>query len=207
MPSRNVLKIDIPESYYHIYARGNSRRDIFLDESDYATFFNLIRRYLSVEESKTLTGELYSNYHDKFQLLCFCLMPNHFHLLVYQKEEGVMTAFMRGVLTSYSRYFNKKYDMSGPLLESRYKASLISNNSYLEHISRYIYLNPKNWQSYSYSSLPYYLGKARADWVEPKKILDLFDSSQDYLTFVKDYDANKEMLQQLKYELANPTTA
>lgn len=114
-----------------------------------------------------------------------------------------MTQVMQSVLSCYTRYFNKKYGMSGPLLESRYKASLISNDSYLQHITRYIHLNPKNWQQYQYSSLPYYLGKNKAEWVKQKKITDLFISSTEYLEFVKDYEDNKKMLDELKYELAN----
>ena len=71
-------------------------------------------------------------------------MPNHIHLLVYQHQPQAMAQFMRSVLTSYSRYFNKRYKRSGSLFESRYKASLISDDAYLEHISRYIHLNPGN---------------------------------------------------------------
>lgn len=206
MPSRNVLKFDIANSFYHVYARGNSRQNIYLDEQDYATFLNLLKRYLSKEQQFDNHGVPYPHLTNKVELLCFCLMPNHFHLLLYQKEEKAMQTLMRGVMTSYSRYFNKKYDRSGGLFESRYKASHIGQDSYLDHISRYIHLNPKEWRTYKYSSLPFYLGQKKAEWLKQERILELFDNREGYATFVADYQDNKRMLDAIKHELANTIT-
>lgn len=114
-----------------------------------------------------------------------------------------MTEFMRSLLTSYSMYFNKRYKRSGPLFESRYKASRISDDAYLQHITRYIHLNPKHWREYEYSSLPYYLQQVTDEWIQPKRIAELFTSPVAYLEFVEDYQQNKEMLDILKHELAN----
>ena len=150
MPSRNVLKIDIADSYYHVYARGASRQEIFLESADYYMFLSLFRRYLSAEDVKDSAGMSYAKLYDDIQLLSYCLMPNHFHLLLYQVNEGAMQRLMRGVMTAYSRYFNKKYDRSRGLFETRYKASRISSDTYLMHITRYIHLNPKEWREYPY---------------------------------------------------------
>ena len=206
MPSRNVFKVDIPESYYHVYARGHSRDKIFDDNSDYAKFLNLLQRYLTKDQQTDRYGINYKCLYDKLELLCFCLMENHFHLLIYQRDEGSMQSLMRGVMTSYSRYFNQKYDKSGSLFESTYKASLISNQSYLEHISRYIHLNRRNWKTTPYSSISYYTGEYEADWVRPDRILSMFSSRDEYLDFVSDYEENQRMLDELKYELANDIT-
>lgn len=203
MPSKNVVKVDISHSYYHVYGRGSSRRDIFLDDQDNQVFLNLFKRYLSHNKTADSNGLNYPNFYGQLELLCYCLMSNHFHLLVYQIDERSMTEVMRSVMTSYTRYFNKKYNFTGALLESRYKASLISNDSYLQHITRYIHLNPKNWQNYPYSSLPYYLGNNHADWVKPGRVIEMFSNPAEYLEFVKDYEDNKKMLDELKYELAN----
>lgn len=203
MPSRNVLKVDIPQSYYHVYARGGSRSEIFLDSEDYATFLNLFKRYLSEEQQHDRVGIPYPHLFQKLELLCFCLMSNHFHLLIYQEGLGAMQQLMRSVMTSYSRYFNKKYDRSGPLLETRYKASRIHDQQYLEHITRYIHLNPRDWRNYHYSSLPLYLGKQTAEWLVPEKILCQFRNARDYLAFLEDYEDNKRMLELVKHELAN----
>lgn len=203
MPSRNVLKLDLAESYYHVYARGNSRQEIFLEDDDYLYFLNLFRRYLSDEEVKNSAGIPYEKLDDRLEALCYCLMPNHFHLLLYQQEEGTMQRLMRGVMTGYSRYFNTKYKRSGSLFESRYKASLISDQKYLEHITRYIHLNPKNWKNYQYSSIGRYLSGQGTDWLKPERILSLFDSPRQYGAFVSDYEEAQRELEIIKHQLAN----
>jgi putative transposase len=203
VPSRNVYKQDVPESYYHVYFRGGNRSRIFRDASDYEKLLQLFARYLSLEEIKNSAGLSFPNYSYKLELVAFCLMPNYVHLLIYQRQQGVMTEFMRSLLTSYSMYFNKKYKRSGPLFESRYKASLITDDSYLEHITRYIHLNPRQWRDYEYSSLPYYLHQVTDEWINPKRIMQLFPGPDEYLKFVEDHEQNKEMLDILKHELAN----
>ncbi len=203
MPSKNILKEDVADSFYHVYFRGGNRSRIFRDEVDFEKMLQLFARYLSLEEAKNSAGLSFPNYYNKLELLAFCLMPNHVHLLVYQHQQGAMTEFMRSLLTSYSMYFNKKYKRSGPLFESRYKASMITDEAYLEHITRYIHLNPRQWRDYEYSSLPYYLHQITDAWIEPKRILDMFSGADDYVRFVEDYEQNKEMLNILKHELAN----
>lgn len=114
-----------------------------------------------------------------------------------------MIELMRSLMTSYSMYFNRKYKRVGPVFQSRYRASRISQNSYLEHISRYIHLNPYDWENYPYSSLRYYLDKARAEWIHPNEIVQIFPSREQYLEFVKDYEGYKEMLDEIHWELAD----
>lgn len=203
MPSKNVQKPDVSDSFYHVYFRGGNRSRIFRETADYEKILQLFSRYLSLEEVKNSVGISFPNFYNRLDLLAFCLMPNHVHLLVYQHQMGAMAEFMRSLLTSYSMYFNKKYKRTGPLFESRYKASLISDQSYLEHITRYIHLNPRDWRYYEYSSLPYYLQQVSDEWINPTVITDMFRDSAEYLLFVQDYEQNKEMMDILKYELAN----
>lgn len=111
-------------------------------------------------------------------------------------------------MTSYSMYFNKKYKRRGRLFESTYKAIPIDTDAYLWHISRYIHLNPQDlgidYSSYPFSSYDYYLGRKQAEWINPKKILDMHaDEHNDYSTFVKDYRPTRAELQQIKHILAN----
>lgn len=203
MPSRNILKDDSPDAYYHVYVRGNSRGKIFIDADDHEMFIRLLKRYLSAEEAHDPYGISYPNFYNKLELIAFCLMPNHFHLFIYQHQHVAMSALMRSVLTSYSRYFNTKYHRSGPLFESRYKASRIFDDSYLQHITRYIHLNPRQWRSHKYSSLQYYLQHTQDTWIRPNRALDLFESAAAYEHFVADYEGHKQMLDILKHELAS----
>lgn len=206
MPSRNTIRLDIPEAYYHVYARGNSRQKLFLDTHDYQYFINLFERYLSKTARQDRTGLIYPHFYGKLELLCYCLMENHFHLLVYQRDEKALTDFMRGLMASYSRYFNKKYSRSGSPYESRFKASHIDNQTYLTHISRYIHLNRKDWRDTRHTSIHSYLDGEEDEWLRPERILELFDSKEEYSQFVSDYEANQHMLDELKYELANNIT-
>jgi putative transposase len=207
MPSRNIVRVDIPESYYHVYFRGGNSTRIFRDATDFEKMLQLFSRYLSLEEIKNSAGVSFPNYSNRLELAAFCLMPTHVHLLVYQRQQGTMTEFMRSLLTSYSMYFNKKYKRSGPLFASRYKASLISDDSYLEHITRYIHLGPSQWREYEYSSLPYYLQQVSDDWINPRRILGHFSDPSEYATFMADREQSKEMMDILKHELADSSKA
>ncbi len=198
-----MLKVDVADSYYHIYARGVGKQNIFLDDSDFKFFISLFKRYLSREDSVNERGAAYAKLYESIELLSYCLMSNHFHLLVYQIEEGTMTRLMRGVMASYSHHFNKKYNRTGPLFESRYKASMISTDTYLLHISRYIHLNPIKWRDYPYSSLSSYLGITSSDWLSVARIIELYNSKSEYLQFLEDYQQVHNDLEIIKHELAN----
>ena len=205
MPRRNVIRSDGQDMFYHVYARGANKRRIFLDEEDFLKFLKLLERYLSPEDARNRYGVPYPNFYNKVDLLAYCLMPNHFHLLVYQRHVHALTSLMQSVMTSYSRYFNLKYKRTGPLFESRFRASVILDETYLEHITRYIHLNPRLWREYEYSSLPYYLQQDTVSWVRPERILSMFATPNDYLHFLEDYQENKKMMDILKKELANET--
>lgn len=203
MPSRNTIRQDIEQSYYHVYARGASKAPIFLDKADYLFFLSLFRRHLSPLSTPRKQGADYPHLHHEVKLLAYCLMKNHFHMYVYQTKAGGLTQLMRSVMTSYSRYFNTRYKRTGSLFESRFKAAVITTDSYNLHISRYIHMNPRYWQRYPYSSLGYYLGSKRADWLETRLISEKFGSPEAYLQFHKDYEYNKSQLDEIKHYLAD----
>ncbi len=115
MPNRNIVKIYSPDSYYHIYNRGVNGRTIFKESGDYAVFLNLLKRSLDDQPAKDKQGREYPWLHRDIELLAFCLMPNHYHLLVYQKDDknAITKLLIRGVCTTYTVYFNKKYRRAG----------------------------------------------------------------------------------------------
>ncbi|MEI7917827.1 MAG: transposase [Candidatus Saccharibacteria bacterium] len=203
MPSRNIKKVQLPESFYHVYARGSNKQKVFIDNSDYAYFIHLINRYLSKHLEISENGEVYPNFIGKVEIVAYCLMKNHFHLLIYQVDTPFMEKFMRSMMTSYGVYFNLKYKRTGPVFESRYKAVLVDNEKYLQHITRYIHLNPRYWEQYKYSSLKYYLHGNEPHWLVNGKILDLFTSRQDYVDFISDYNETNDDSDALKGLLAD----
>lgn len=219
MPSRNLIKISVANGYYHIYNRGVEKRTIFEDEQDYKVFLKNLKESLSpppdpkeMLKSFSLRGTTYKgiprppkNFFKQVELLAYCLMPNHFHLLIKQIEEGSMESFMRSLATRYSMYFNKKNKRVGSLFQGIYKASMIDNDNYLLHLSRYIHLNPSentNDLASTYSSYADYLGLRKTDWIKTDEILSFFNnakmdslrSTNTYKDFVENYKTNEEQL-------------
>jgi REP element-mobilizing transposase RayT len=193
MPRKNIVKQYLPDTYYHIYSRGVNRNKIFLDDDDKTVFCSLLKRYLSDETAKNPQRRLYNNYHDEIDLITYALMSNHFHMLVYQKDdERAIVGFMRALMISYSMYFNKKYVRQGPVFQSTYLASRIDSDEYLKHISRYIHLNPSNWETAFDSSIDFYRGDRQANWVKSSPILDMFPNRESYIEFLRDYDPDEE---------------
>lgn len=205
MPAKNSLKQFIAEGYYHLYNRGVEKRVIFLDEQDYFVFQKYLKDYLSPEtaqDPRSLANEV--------ELLAFCLMPNHYHLLVKQNTIDGITKLIRAVCTNYSMYFNKKYDRVGTLFQGRYKAVFVENDNYLLHLSRYIHLNPgSKFKSSRYSSYQYFLGDKSAGWIKPDKLLGHFKTAKktnpadilSYQSFVEDFaDDPENILGDLKLE-------
>ncbi|MGH7195958.1 MAG: transposase [Candidatus Saccharimonadales bacterium] len=203
MPSRNTTRFDSPDSYYHVYARGASKGNIFLESADKDYFLYLFSRYLSHKQVTSKSGVAYPHHRDHVELLAYCLMDNHFHLLIFQHEIGALSAFMKSIMTSYSAYFNRKYKRSGHLFENRYKSSRITSDAYLLHISRYIYLNPRSWKYYPYSSLIHIRRASEPEWLQNERVLAQHATRQAYLEFVADYEENLNMLAEIKHELAN----
>jgi len=203
MPGKNIVKYYAPDQYYHVYSRGVAKQKVFLDAQDYGFFISLFKRYLSNEPAKSPRHGPYPHYGKRIHLLAFCLMPTHIHLLVYQYDSKAIAEFMRVLMTSYGMYFNKRYQRVGPVFQSRYKASQITQDDYLEHITRYIHLNPSDWGNYPYSSIRYYKDVAAAEWIYPDKILELFPSIAQYIEFIKDYEGHKQMLDEIHWELAD----
>lgn len=198
MPSRNIVKIYVENGYYHIYNRGIEKRTIFEDEQDYKTFLKYLKESLSSPpDPKTITKTFsvrgvtfdatprqVKNFDKKIDLMAYCLMPNHFHLLI--KQIGLMdiNKFMQSLSTRYSMYFNKKYKRIGKLFQGSYKAVLITTDEYLLHLSRYIHLNPTEFTkdiANAYSSYAEYIGKRKTSWIKTKEILSYFDkASKDF---------------------------
>lgn len=130
---------------YHIYNRGVDKRTVFLENADYARFihdlyeFNNnkpLRRWHSMSEVGLLTLDR------MVELLAFCLMPNHYHLLIQEVQEGGITEFMRKLGTGYTNYFNQKHQRSGALFQGKYKVVRVSEDRYLRYLPYYIHLNP-----------------------------------------------------------------
>lgn len=201
MPIRNTTKSYSAPAYYHVYNRGAGDAQIFLDDQDRNKFLSLFDRHLNPDSVQRQTnGAPYPNY--PAQLVAYCLMGNHFHLLLFQKDEPTaITQLLRSVATAYTMYFNRKYNKHGHLFQSVFKASHINDEAYLLHITRYIHMNPRSYKRYGWSSLRYYLGERAPDWLHPELVNNM--SPQQYAHFLEDYEGKKAELELLKSQLAD----
>lgn len=198
---------------YHIYNRGVDGRNIFEKPKDYQRFIHSLYEFndqqFALPYSQTVEGREILDKKRPRQLLvnilCFCLMPNHFHLILQQIVAGGITKFMRKLGTGYTMFFNIKYERSGVLFQGKFKSILIDMDKYMLHLSRYIHLNPieliqPNWKQegikdynkveyflkgYRWSSLLDYLGIRNLPYVmKGDFIKEYFKGPKDYRKFV-----------------------
>ncbi|MCX6755486.1 MAG: transposase [Candidatus Nomurabacteria bacterium] len=206
MKSKNIA----PEEYYHIYNRGMQKQPIFENDSDRLRFLFLILTFQGKELIKNISREVKQNVQSstlhiskettknvaqnrQVELVSFCLMPNHFHLIVKEKEEGGIAKYMQRILTSYTKYFNKKYNKSGHLFQGSYKSILIEDDRQLMHLSAYIHKNPseiKGWKNkedkYYWSSYNDYIYENRWDELLSQNIiLDRYNIDKEKGTYKK----------------------
>ena len=197
--------------YYHLYNRGTEKRLIFLDKQDRDYFLFLM--YIC-NTTKSLVLRNIGNSFDRDKTIvdigAYCLMPNHFHILVYEKVENGISTYMRKLMTAYSMYFNKKYSRTGKLYEGVFKSRICDTDRYLKYMYSYIHLNPakiidQNWKkiktkntkqlldyvySYGYSSIKEY-AISKYKIINPSAFPDYFATSIDH---------RRELLEWLNYE-------
>jgi putative transposase len=214
----------VTNEIYHVVNRGNGSIPIFKTSKDYFKFIEIISYYrnaivttrlskfnlLPLEERQHLIREITKNQDYLIEIIAYCLMPNHIHLLIKQtKDKGILKFIMQS-FNSYSKYFNIDNKRKGSLFEGRFRAVRIETNEQLLHVSRYIHLNPyssfltKDIQAlakYPYSSLPEYLGTAGANICSKNIVLDQFKNPNEYWKFLLDQADYQRNLDLIKHEL------
>jgi len=167
-----------PGHYYHLYNRGNNRHLIFFEQENYLYFLRLVRRHL-IEQT--------------LDVLAYCLMPNHYHLLVQCKTHEVSGAMMR-LSVAYTKAMNRRYKRVGALFQGQFQAIAVDSDEYLYHLTRYIHLNPvkaglvaqpKDWEFSSYRE---YAGLRSGTLPKLEVMRQLLVSEAAYQTFLKPDD-------------------
>lgn len=204
------------EYTYHVYNRGTEKRKIFMDEWDCLRFLSCLRFFNNIKSvdmfnlyrtagGSTSLKEIKPPKKDErlVEILCYCLMPNHFHLILRALVDNGIATFMRKVGTGYTMYFNKKHKRSGHLFQGKYKHKEINSEDGFTYLSGYIHLNPvlaklvKNPSHYKYSSYDDFLGIEKNDFVTIDT--DLFDMSPgNYEKFISELKIDKELLKKIE---------
>lgn len=194
-----------PGAYYHVFNRGNGKQDIFHDAEDYRFFLLRLEENLFPSRASALEDRLqgrskktHTPYERKllpessFELVSYCLMPNHYHLLIKQNGDISVAKLIAKVCTGYSKYFNKKYGRVGHLFQDKFKATLIDDNEYLRWLSAYIHQNPqtaklvKELEKYPWSSYKEYMSPYNNGLCKPQIVLEQFASSAAYRKFLRE---------------------
>ncbi|MBU0605515.1 MAG: transposase [Candidatus Omnitrophica bacterium] len=143
------------DGIYHILNRGHNKRKLFSSVQDFKEFKDILARYKEKIE---------------FDLYHYCLMPNHFHLLLKIRKGDKLKLLMKGISQTYSFHYKRCYGLSGYLFQNRYKNIPITKDEYLMECGRYIERNPvraglvDNLNAYCWSSYHFY-AKGKADGI------------------------------------------
>jgi len=163
------LRIDFPDAVHHIICKGNRDQPIFYDDKDRNYFLKKLKEYKF----------LYN-----FKCICYCLMKNHFHLLIKTSTVPIWK-IMHSLASVYAHYFNRKYNITGHLFQRRYKNIIVDTEQYLLTLSRYIHLNPVKAhivdapELYKWSSCKAYFEKGKNDIVDKEIILKKLSNNND----------------------------
>lgn len=203
-PVRNFYK----DGFYHIFNRGSEKRLIFEDDYDRGHFIKTLAYYQQVGVDPRLSIR---NFKIKdrqppylFEIVAFCLMPNHFHLLLKENGDNISIGIGR-ILNSYARYYNTRHQRIGPLFQGRFKSVEVQSNEQLLHVSRYIMLNPVTGKmvddpsDYPWSSYNDYLNKGQYQICSNKEVvLQQFASESAFTDFHHDYIDYSRSLSEIK---------
>jgi putative transposase len=199
------------DEFYHVYSRGNNKSKIFLIDSDKKRFLKLLflcnnKNSIVFKDVENLPLSEIKRGETLVDIGAYCLMPNHIHLLLHEKEEKGISMFMAKLLTAYSMYFNKRHKRTGALFEGRFLAKYADKDDYLQYLFSYIHLNPvkiivPNWKTdgildiektkqylseYFYSSYCDYMGKEREENLILNKVAfpEYFENFTEFEQFI-----------------------
>lgn len=192
---KNKINIIYPDNIYHIYNRAVEKRTIFYTDQDYEYFIKKFLFYRDVI---------------KIKLLCYSVMPNHYHFLLKEPAPGVgnprglykpnvnqfkgsnISKFMGLLANSYTNYFNLKYDHSGRIFQGPFKFKIVDNDDYLKKIVYYINLNPlkhkivKDIKDWPYTSYFEYFGKKKTTLLDKEFLTDINEDEKDLKYFISE---------------------
>jgi REP element-mobilizing transposase RayT len=162
------LRIEYPDAWYHVMNRGRRAEHIFLEEIDYKSFVELLMESV----------ELWN-----FRIAAYCLMPNHYHLVV-QTPDANLSRCMRHINGIYTQRFNRSHRYDGQLFRGRYKSIVVDADNYLLQLVRYIHRNPirsgivERMDSYKWSSHRGYLSRGKKwDWLHKGFVLSMLSKN------------------------------
>ncbi len=210
-----------PGHVYHVYNRGVNKQDIFADDRDRQRLLTLLPYCLTAETATSYSLFKRSRQQSKqkrrlkpaagkglVDLLCYCFMDNHFHLLLKENMEQGLSKYMQKLLNSYARYFNTRHQRSGPFFSGRFRSTLVNSDEHFLHVSRYVHLNPfaarlvDNPFNYQWSSVREYTSAStKQETVCHTSLIKSMMTPKQYRDFTTDYAGYSRDLEDIKHLL------
>lgn len=173
---------------YHVYNRGVDKRKVFLDKADYFRFHTCLQLFNTEDK----TGSIYELHFKKdwvasqkplVKIHAYCLLSNHFHLLLTQARDGGISEFMKRLSGGYTSYFNERYDRTGALFQGRFKRVHVESNEQLVYLGAYVNLNNQvhDRKDYYLSSYEAYAGTRLEKFVCTNLILDQYSTTGEFV--------------------------
>jgi len=220
MPKRKTPLVS--NEIYHVYTRSVAQQPIFRNKKEFTVFTNLIEYYkfpnpllrfshysrLNSKERAKFLNNLYKQNQNLVNIYAFCLMPNHYHLLLKQTSDNGIMNFIRLCQNSYARYLNSKTKRFGSLFQSPFKALRIETDEQFTHVARYIHLNPlssyilKNFselKSYKWSSYIDYFSETPRRFINTTLLTKLFKDKEKFDKFTQDNLDYQRRLEKIKH--------
>ncbi|MFY9265506.1 MAG: transposase [Solirubrobacterales bacterium] len=185
MPSRNIVKHYRTQSSFHAYNQGINGASVFADDHDR-------RMFMAAFEARLADPGV--------EILAYCLMVNHYHLVVRQREDGAITRLVRGALSSYVRQHNGRHNRYGVLFRDCFKAARVDSVAHLRTVIGYTHLNPLEirsmpaFETYEFSSHSLYSGDRSASWFDPAVANEIFGSRDGYLRYMQSAERRRKQL-------------
>lgn len=185
MPPRQVIFSQ--GHYYHLYNRGNNHQRIFFERENYLYFLRQLRKHLTS---------------DSLDVIAYCLMPNHYHLLVYLKTEN-LPSLMQPFMLAYTKAINQRYGRTGSLFQGRYQVIHVNSTAYLLNLTRYIHLNPVKAglvdkpEEWEFSSYLEYVGLRKGTLPKLDALRSQIPSFEAYRLFAEAEEYQRHLIRHL----------
>lgn len=211
MPARNTVLAT--QETYHIFNRSLRGIPLFSNKREFSQFLEATEYYLQQSPPTKFSYFKKNKNRISFQMdnnqlvkiICYCIMPDHFHFALTQLTEGGIQKFIQRLCNSYAHYYNTKNEQKGPVFEGKFKAVRVVSAEQLLHLTRYIHLNPvtnyivEDPSKYEYSSYNDFLEKRNSHLVNTTIIMSKFSKSDSYKEFVIDRKEYQRELKRIKH--------
>ena len=218
MPARKIPLVT--KEIYHVFNRTQNKEPVFVNKSDCMRFIDTLNYYqyenppvklsyflsFGRDKRENIIKEL-SKTEKLINIITYCLMPNHFHLLVRQEKDGGISRFLSLFQNSFTKYRNTKHKRDGHVFRGQFKAVRIEDDEQFMHVHRYIHLNPyasfvvksfEKLESYPFSSLPEFLG-LKVGFCTKDLILSNFKEVKSYKKFIQNQADYQRKLGEIRH--------